>query len=81
MEATLKKAASCLRDARVPYLLGGSLACWVRGGPESRKDLDFMVKSEDAERALAALADAGIVLSARPRTGSSRLGTERSWWT
>jgi hypothetical protein len=60
MEATLKKAAAALRDGRVPFLLGGSLACWVRGGPESRKDLDFMVKPEDAERALAALVDAGM---------------------
>jgi hypothetical protein len=60
MEATLKKAAAALRDTRVPFLLGGSLACWVRGGPESRKDLDFMVKADDAERALAALTDAGM---------------------
>src|SRR5919108_1484747 len=60
MEATLKKAAAALRDARVPFLLGGSLACWVRGGPESRKDLDFMVKPDDAERALSALTDAGM---------------------
>src|SRR5919197_2543777 len=60
MEATLKKAAAALRDARVPFLLGGSLACWVRGGPESRKDLDFMVKPEDAERALEALSAAGM---------------------
>jgi hypothetical protein len=60
MEATLKKAAAALRDARVPFLLGGSLACWVRGGPESRKDLDFMVKPEDAERALEALTEAGM---------------------
>jgi hypothetical protein len=60
MEVTLKKAAAALRDARVPFLLGGSLACWVRGGPQSRKDLDFMVKPEDGERALAALSDAGM---------------------
>lgn len=60
MEATLKKAAAALRDARVPFLLGGSLACWVRGGPESRKDLDFMVKPEDAERALEALSSVGM---------------------
>jgi putative nucleotidyltransferase-like protein len=60
MEATLKKVAPALREADLPFLLGGSLACWVRGGPESRKDLDFMVKPEDAERALAALSEAGM---------------------
>src|SRR4051794_31990445 len=44
--ATLKKAAAALRDAGVPYALGGGLAAWVRGGPESDHDLDFMVKPE-----------------------------------
>jgi hypothetical protein len=57
---TLKKAVAALRDNNVPYLLGGSLACWAHGGPETRKDLDFMVKAEDAERAVEALAAEGM---------------------
>ena len=60
IEATLKKAASALRDAGVPFLLGGSLASWARGGPETRHDLDLMIKQEDAERALAALTAVGM---------------------
>jgi predicted nucleotidyltransferase len=60
MGAVLKKAARVLHDADVPFLLGGSLASWARGGPESRNDLDFMVRPEDAERALEALTDAGM---------------------
>jgi Uncharacterised nucleotidyltransferase len=60
IEATLKKAAQALRDAGVPFLLGGSLASWARGGPESTHDLDLMVKPQDAERALAALVNAGM---------------------
>ena len=60
LEATLKKAAAALRGADVPFLLGGSLASWARGGPESRHDLDLMIKHEDVERALAALVDAGM---------------------
>ncbi len=60
IEATLKKAAAALRGAGVPFLLGGSLASWARGGPESRHDLDLMVKREDVETALAALTDAGM---------------------
>lgn len=60
IEATLKKAASALRDAGVPFLLGGSLASWARGGPETRHDLDLMIKYEDVERAVAALADVGM---------------------
>jgi Nucleotidyl transferase of unknown function (DUF2204) len=57
---TLKKAAAALERDRVPYLLGGSLACWARGGPAVAGDLDFMVKPADAERALAALVGIGM---------------------
>jgi Uncharacterised nucleotidyltransferase len=57
---TLKKAVAALRDANVPYLLGGGLAIWARGGPEREHDLDFMVKEADADRALQALVDAGM---------------------
>jgi hypothetical protein len=59
-EATLKKSVAAFREAQVPTLLGGSLAIWARGGPETRHDLDFMVKPGDAERALQALVDAGM---------------------
>src|SRR6059058_436394 len=59
-EATLKKAVAAFREAEVPTLLGGSLAIWARGGPETRHDLDFMVKPEDADRALEALETAGM---------------------
>jgi hypothetical protein len=60
IEATLKKAAAALRAADVPFLLGGSLASWARGGPETRHDLDLMIKREDVERAVAALTDGGL---------------------
>lgn len=60
LEATLKKAASALRGAGIPFLLGGSLASWARGGPESRHDLDLMLREADAGRALAALEGAGM---------------------
>jgi hypothetical protein len=57
---TLKKASAALREEGIPFLLGGGLACWVRGGPESDHDLDLMVKEEDAERALDALVRLGM---------------------
>jgi hypothetical protein len=60
LEATLKKAAAALNGAGIPFLLGGSLASWARGGPETRHDLDLMLKREDAERALEALEAAGM---------------------
>jgi predicted nucleotidyltransferase len=57
---TLKRVAAVLRDTDIPFLLGGGLAAWARGGPETEHDLDLMVKPEDAERVLDALAAAGF---------------------
>ena len=37
-------------------MLGGGVAVWARGGPETEHDLDLFLKPEDAERALEALA-------------------------
>lgn len=56
----LKESAAALRDAEVPFLLGGGLAAWARGGPETAHDLDLMVRPEDAERALDVLGAAGF---------------------
>jgi hypothetical protein len=60
IEHALKRAAAALREAEVPFLLGGSLASWARGGPETRHDLDLMIRPQDAERALEALQRAGM---------------------
>src|SRR3954453_24059895 len=57
---TLKRASAALGAAGIPFLLGGSLASWARGGPETRHDLDLMLKPEDVERAVAALTEAGM---------------------
>jgi len=60
LERALKRSAAALRQAEVPFLLGGSLASWARGGPETRHDLDLMLKPEDVERAVAALGAVGM---------------------
>jgi hypothetical protein len=57
---TLKLCVAILREQDVPFMLGGSLAAWARGGPEPTKDLDLMVKRGDAERALQVLGEAGM---------------------
>jgi hypothetical protein len=57
---SLKRAAAALEAQRVPYLLGGGLGCWARGGPPSSNDIDLMLKRADAERALEALAAIGM---------------------
>ena len=58
--AAMKKAAGVLQQADVPFMLGGGLAVWARGGPQTEHDVDFYVKEHDAERGIAALADAGF---------------------
>jgi predicted nucleotidyltransferase len=57
---TMKHSARALREAEVPFLLGGSLACWARGGPRTDHDVDFLVRPADAEAGLDALEHAGM---------------------
>src|SRR5919204_2003722 len=61
---TMKRAGAALNDEGIPWALGGGLACWARGAPETEHDVDLLVKPEDAERAQEALAHAGF----RPET-------------
>jgi hypothetical protein len=65
---SMKKAAGALRDAEIPFALGGGLAVWARGGPKTEHDVDFFVKREDAERAKRALQGVGM-RSERPPEG------------
>jgi len=60
MVPTLKRAAAALRDAGIPFLVAGGVASWVRGGPPTDHDLDFLVKPDDAERALGVLVESGL---------------------
>ncbi|HEX2293618.1 MAG TPA: nucleotidyltransferase, partial [Gaiellaceae bacterium] len=57
---SVKTVAAALREADVEFMLGGGLAAWAYGGPGTGHDLDVMVRTEDAERALRALEDAGM---------------------
>ncbi|WP_205696810.1 nucleotidyltransferase [Conexibacter sp. SYSU D00693] len=57
---TLRRSIAALRDADVPFALGGSVACWARGGPAPYHDVDLMVPPNRAEEALAALGAAGM---------------------
>jgi predicted nucleotidyltransferase len=60
IQKTLKRTVSALQEAEVPFLIGGSLASWARGGPDTTHDLDVIVRPEDAERAQEALVAAGM---------------------
>jgi hypothetical protein len=63
---TMKQSAAALRDAKVPFLLGGGLALWARGGPPTEHDVDFLLRERDVERAQQALADVGLRLQRPP---------------
>jgi Aminoglycoside-2''-adenylyltransferase len=56
----MKAAAGALQRREIPFVLGGGLAAWARGGPKSEHDVDFMVKPDDADTALAALEEEGL---------------------
>jgi Nucleotidyl transferase of unknown function (DUF2204) len=68
IQETLKHVVSALDGAGVPFLIGGSLASWARGGPDTTHDLDVIVKPDDAERAQQALVDAGMRSEDPPET-------------
>jgi hypothetical protein len=55
----MKEAAGILQTCDIAFVLGGGLSAWARGGPKSEHDVDFLLKPEDAETALAAFDDAG----------------------
>jgi hypothetical protein len=56
----MKQGAAALRDAGVPFALAGGLAVYAHGGPPTEHDVDFLIRLEDCDRALEALAAAGF---------------------
>jgi predicted nucleotidyltransferase len=62
----MKRAGGVLNEAGIPFVLGGGLAAWARGGPKTEHDVDFLVKPEDAERAQQALSEAGMRIERPP---------------
>ena len=65
---SLRRSAGALALADVPFVLGGGLAIWARGGPATGHDLDLMVRPKDADRALEALEAAGMRVEKPPET-------------
>jgi hypothetical protein len=57
---TLRRATAALRDGGVAFMLGGSVACWARGGPRSQNDVDLVVPPDEADAALDVLERAGM---------------------
>jgi Nucleotidyl transferase of unknown function (DUF2204) len=57
---TLKRCAAAFQEAEIPFIVGGGVAAWARGGPETIHDVDVMVRPADADRALAILEGIGL---------------------
>ena len=56
----LKRVAAALRDAEIPFALGGGLSAWARGGPPSENDVDLLIREQDCERAHQTLEALGL---------------------
>jgi Nucleotidyl transferase of unknown function (DUF2204) len=55
----MKAAAAILQQTEIPFVLGGGLSAWARGGPKSEHDVDFLLRPEDADLALTSFEEAG----------------------
>jgi hypothetical protein len=66
LTAAMKRSAALLRDAGVEFVLAGSLAAWARGGPPVSGDVDFVIRPRDLDRAVGALAAAGLRIERPP---------------
>jgi hypothetical protein len=58
--SAMKAGAGALQAREIPFVLGGGLAAWARGGPKSEHDVDFMIRPQDADAALDAMEQAGL---------------------
>jgi hypothetical protein len=66
VDHALRASAAALRAAEVPFMLGGGLACWARGGPRVENDVDLMVARADARHALDVLVASGMRSEEQP---------------
>ncbi|MEU4219250.1 nucleotidyltransferase family protein [Actinoplanes sp. NPDC026623] len=63
---TLKRVASVLKQAEVPFALGGSFAVYAHGGHSSDHDVDFLIREQDKPRALEELSAVGFEVHQPP---------------
>jgi hypothetical protein len=66
LASTLKRVASALKQAEIPFALGGSFAVYAHGGHSSDHDVDFLIREQDKDRALEDLAAVGFEVAQPP---------------
>jgi hypothetical protein len=57
---TMKRVGAVLKRSGIPFALAGGFAAYARGGTSSDHDVDFLLRPEDVDAALDALAEAGF---------------------
>jgi hypothetical protein len=57
---TLKRVAAIFKQVGIPFALAGGFAAYARGGTSSDHDVDFLLREQDVEPALEALAEVGF---------------------
>jgi hypothetical protein len=57
---TLKTVGVLLKEAGIPFAVGGSYGVYARGGPPSEHDVDVMIRPADIERAVRLLTEHGF---------------------
>jgi hypothetical protein len=60
LRVAMKKVATALKGANVPFALSGGYASWARGGPEPLHDVDFVLLADDVPHGLQVLDAAGL---------------------
>jgi hypothetical protein len=66
LATTLKRVAAVLKQAEIPFALGGSFAVYAHGGHSSDHDVDFLIREQDKARALEELAAVGFEVEQPP---------------
>jgi len=66
LATTLKRVAAALKQAEIPFALGGSFAVYAHGGHSSDHDVDFLIREQDKDRALEDLAAVGFEVAEPP---------------
>ena len=66
LATTLMRVASTLKQADIPFALGGSFAVYAHGGHSSDHDVDFLLREQDKDRALEELAAVGFEVEQPP---------------
>jgi hypothetical protein len=76
LREALKRVATTLKAAEIPFALAGSYALWAHGAPESDHDVDFMIPERLADEAARAMSDAGLTVVRPPEDWLLKVATD-----